>query len=129
MGRVALARGAFDEACEWFDQALAHGAPSNVGCDLGFAEYFMGNQETAIRTLQKTTRLLRIEPYRMYMANLILFMVIKDKAGPAIATVRANLAASEADGRAYWIAEAERHPGTPYAAQIEALLAAVPQGG
>jgi tetratricopeptide (TPR) repeat protein len=120
-GRLELALGNFEEAAEWFDRALKAGAPGNVACDLGYAEYFLGNLDAAARTLHKTTRIMRLEPYRVYLTNAILYGMLRDKSGEAGRIALANLKQA-AGGAAYWEAEIARHPDSTYAAKLRAVL-------
>jgi tetratricopeptide (TPR) repeat protein len=123
MGRLELAKGRFEAAADWFDRALKAGAPANVACDLGFAEYFLGNREAALRTLQKTTRIMRLEPYRVYLTNAILYVLIQDKTSEGAKIALTNLK-SAPTGAAYWEAEAQRHAETTYGEALRALLEA-----
>ncbi len=139
LGRTALAFGNFDGAAERFDQALSAGAPAAVGCDLGFAEYFAGNFDAALSTLQKTTRLLQVEPYRALLASALLYSLIKTRqsANPqqsALPVTRSDALSvtlhnmrRAADGLAYWQAEAARHQRTPYGQALTAILPDIEQ--
>lgn len=122
LGRIELAEGNFEGAAQQFDAALQAGSPTNVACDLGYAEYFAGNREAALRTLGKTTRLLRLEAYRLWLTNLILYLSFTDKTKVNAQTALANLRAA-AEGRAYWEAEAARHSATAYGEALAGLLA------
>lgn len=121
MGRTQLARGNFDAAADWFDKALAAGAPAPVACDLGLAEYLAGNEEAALKTLQKTTRILQIEPYRALIASAILYHLLKQNHSAASAQAEANIRHST-DGLAYWQAEVERHYDTPYGQALAQIV-------
>ncbi len=122
LGRIEQAKGNFEEAAQQFDAALQAGSPANVACDLGYAEYFAGNREAALRTLGKTTRLLRLESYRLWLTNLILYLSFTDKTNISAQTALANLRAA-AEGRSYWEAEAARHSTTAYGEALAGLLA------
>ncbi|MHB8750302.1 MAG: tetratricopeptide repeat protein, partial [Aggregatilineales bacterium] len=137
LGRTSLAQGDFEVAASWFDQALAAGAPSAIGCDLGLAEYCASRDDAALQTLQKVTRVLQIEPHRQWLANALLCLLLSRRDpdfihalqasvstnGQSIGTaLRANLTRT-AGGRAYWEAEAERHGATPYGAALHTTLA------
>ncbi len=121
MGRLELAQGNFENASDWFDKALKAGAPGNVASDLGYAEYFLGNWEEALRILQKTTRIMRLEPYRVYLTNAILYALIRDKSSEAAKIASSNLQ-SATSGAAYWEAEIARHPDGAYAAALRSVL-------
>ncbi len=121
MGRTQLTRGNFDTAADWFDKALAAGAPSPVACDLGIAEYFAGNEDAAISTLTKATRILQIEPYRALIANAILWHILTLRQNMAAAKAAENMR-RDADGLAYWQAELERHRATPYGEALAVLV-------
>jgi tetratricopeptide (TPR) repeat protein len=130
MGRVLLAKGAYDAAAGWFDQALAMGAPANVACDLGWAEYFDQNVEAAEKTLLKTTKILRLEPFRLYMTNAILYVLLYERLPtdhPSLTAILRNLAQSTESGRTYWETEHARFPDSDYGQQIRKLLDAVYQ--
>ncbi len=134
LGRVSLAQGDFEAAADWFDQALAAGAPSAIGCDLGLAEYCSGREDAARQILQKVTRVLQIELHRQWLANALLSVLLSSLT-PAASTppryeverglggevLRANLRHT-ANGRAYWEAEADRHSATPYGAALHTML-------
>ena len=125
LGRTRLAMGEFEQAAELFGQALEAGAPSNIGCDLGCAEYFAGNTDAALRTLQKTTRLLQIEPYRAFLANLLLLIMLEKRPVEAVQVALQTAAQNlrgDADGLAYWQAEVERHHATPYGQALTIVL-------
>lgn len=121
MGRLELAQGNFEAAAEWFDRALKAGAPGNVACDLGYAEYFLGNKDAALHTLQKTTRIMRLEPYRVYLTNAILYGLISNKVSDGGKTALSNLK-SAASGAAYWEAEYARFPDSAYGLALRTVL-------
>lgn len=124
LGRIDLAEGRFEAAADSFDQALGAGAPANVACDLGYAEYFQGNHDAALKTLQKTTRILRLESYRLFLTNAILYRLIRDKSGTAAKTTLSNIEQSR-EGLPYWEAEIARFPGSAYASALQDILAGV----
>lgn len=150
LGRVFLAQGDFEAAADWFDQALAAGAPAAIACDLGLAEYCAGRPDAALRTLQKAMRALQIEPHRLWLANALLCVLLNDltpdpspfhregrlasstpvrykvERGQGSEVLRANLSRSAA-GRAYWEAEAKRHSATPYGVALRSALATFDQ--
>jgi hypothetical protein len=70
--------------------------------------------------LQKMTRRLQIESYRAWLVNgLLLINTSLDSA--AITTLRANIKLN-ADGRAYWQADADRHQTTNYSQFLRVIL-------
>lgn len=120
MGRTTLAQGNFIGAIDWFDQALAAGAPPVIGCEIGLASFLAGDRAEALPTLQKMTRRLQIEPYRAWLVNGLLLLSVKEQS-PTVALLRANIK-QNADGQAYWQADAERHHATRYGERLAALL-------
>ncbi len=120
LGRTVMAQGDFEAAADWFDQALAAGAPPVVGCELGLAEYLASNQAAAIKTLQKMTRRLQIETYRAWLINAILLLNVSNES-TAAGTLRANIKLN-ASGRSYWQADADRHQTTDYGQRLRTLL-------
>ena len=115
-----MSQGDFEAAAEWFDQALAAGAPPVIACELGLAEYLAGNRLEAIKVLQKLTRRLQIEPYRAWLAHAVLLINVPDES-TTVDALRANIKIY-ADGRSYWQADADRHQATNYGQRLRALL-------
>ena len=132
LGRVSLAQGDFEAAAEWFDSALAAGAPAAIACDLGLAEYCAGHGDSALRTFQKATRVLQIEPHRLWLASALMYVILSTppryevESSKVDEVLQANLSRTAA-GRAYWEAEAARHNATPYGAALHAAVTAFDQ--
>ncbi len=125
LGRTLLTFGEYEAAADRFGEALAAGAPINIACELGLAEYLAGDEEVAARTLARATRLLTLEAHRAFLVNGLLCVLCEACPGTALTTATTNARRAAADGLAYWQDEAIRHASTPFGAALTALLSEI----
>jgi len=117
LGRTLLAKGDFAAAAQYIGQALQHGGRKTMRVELALAYYLSGADDAARENAAQSARLLALEPYRVWMANYLLFKLADDPKAPA-------LLARTAPAIAYWEAEAGRFSGTPYGEHLSAIVEA-----
>jgi tetratricopeptide (TPR) repeat protein len=113
-GRTLLAQGRYDEAREYFTQALEQGAPSVTQFDLAEAYYRQADTQTAkalllqVRDGQSADQL-SAEPHRLLMANYFLYRIDGGNA-PDNAQIH--------DGILFWQTQATLFQHTPYGESV-----------
>ncbi|NJL92782.1 MAG: tetratricopeptide repeat protein [Anaerolineae bacterium] len=113
LGRTLLVQGNYAEAAEHIRAALNNGGHKPISAELAQAYTFMGDTDRALRTAQRSSRLLQLEPHRALWVNYVLhqFDPNDQRARP---TMQRN-----ASGLVYWESEAARFAETPYGVRLK----------
>ena len=113
LGKLNLVTGAYHDASESFEQALASGAPDLIQFDMGQANFLLGDSESATKHLSRFCFRATDEPEKLMLATYLLHIMGAGEQ-PSAAEIHEHIS--------YWREEALKYAATDFGKALQSQV-------